>query len=87
MRQIPPVLCKDGFKVSIQASEMHYCYPRNSLGPWEEFELGFPSEADPLIAEYAEDRDDPTETVYPGVPVVIVEQLIEKHGGTESVWR
>jgi hypothetical protein len=87
MRHIPPVLCKDGFKVSIQASEGHYCYPRNSRGPWEEFELGFPSSADPLIAEYAEDRDNLTQTVYPRVPVATIEQLLDKHGGTENVWR
>lgn len=87
MRQIPPVLCKDGFKVSIQASESHYSIPRDSAGPWEAHELGFPSEADPLIAEYAEDPDNPTETVYPYVPVSIIEQLLDKHGGTVHNWR
>ena len=87
MRQIPPVLCRDGFKVSIQASESHYCYPRDSTGPWQEFELGFPSEADELIALHAEDPDNPTETVYPYVPVSIVEQLLDKHGGTVHNWR
>lgn len=87
MRQIPPVLCRDGFKVSVQASESHYCYPRNSTGPWQEFELGFPSSADPLIAEFAEDPENPTETVYPYVPGSVVEQLIEEHGGTANVWR
>ena len=58
--------------------------PRNFTSenyiPYEAVELGFPSEADELINEYAED-DDYTDTVYGYVPVDIVEKLIEKHGG------
>ena len=30
--------------VSIQASEYHYCTPRNNEGPYSEWEVGFPSE-------------------------------------------
>ena len=52
--------------------------------PYESVELGFPSEADELIYDYAED-DDYTSTVYGCVPVKIVEQLIEKHGGFKGV--
>ena len=52
--------------------------------PYESVELGFPSEADELIYEYAEDADY-TSTVYACVPVKIVEQLIEKHGGFKGV--
>ena len=62
--------------------------PRNfetdHFTPYESVELGFPSEADELIYEYAED-DDYTSTVYGHVPVKIVEQLIEKHGGYKGV--
>lgn len=52
--------------------------------PYESVELGYPSEADELIYDYAED-DDYTSTVYGCVPVKIVEQLIEKHGGFKGV--
>jgi hypothetical protein len=52
--------------------------------PYESVELGFPSEADDLIYEYAEGNDY-TSTVYGYVPVKIVEQLIEKHGGFKEV--
>jgi hypothetical protein len=31
--------------------------------------------------EYAEDPDNPTNTVYGFVPIELVEQLIENHGG------
>lgn len=75
-------VCKDGFRISIQASEYHYCLPRvNGADSYESVELGFPNREDELIMEYAEDPDDPTETVYGFVPIEIVNQLIEKHGG------
>lgn len=78
----PPVKCKDGFSISIQASQYHYCSPRvDGDVIYDEVELGFPSAEDELIAEFAEDPDDLTKTVYGGVPVEIVNQLIEKHGG------
>lgn len=81
----PKVTCKDGFEISIQASENHYCSPRKTFKPreglvYDEVELGFPNMKDDLIAEYADDADY-TKSVYPFVPVEIVLELIEKHGG------
>lgn len=52
--------------------------------PYESVELGFPSEEDELIYDYSE-GDDYIGTVYAQVPVKIVEQLIEKHGGFKEV--
>lgn len=82
MQRFERVVCKDGFSVSIQASETSYCSPRfdNQL-KYTEVELGFPSAEDELIIEWAEDRDRPTDTVYGWVPVQIVNMLIAKHGG------
>lgn len=82
----PRVVCKDGFTISIQASDYHYCTPRETFRPrdgktYSSVELGFPSMEDDLITYYAEDDDDYTKTVYGWVPISIVEQLIEKHGG------
>ena len=78
----PQLVCKDGFKISVQASENHYCSPRvDGDVRYDEVELGFPNMEDELIAEYAEDPEDLTGTVYGGVPVDIVNKLIEKHGG------
>jgi uncharacterized protein YneR len=54
--------------------------------PYEEVELGFPSEEDELINKYAEDEDY-THAVYPYTPVDVVEQLIEKHGGFKCTER
>lgn len=76
----PKALLKDGFSISIQASEFHYCHPRNSIGPWNEMELGFPSELDLILDEYAEEPDT-CDTVFGYVPIAIVNELISKHGG------
>lgn len=36
------LVCKDGTTLSVQASEYHYCHPRNNDGPWTAFETGTP---------------------------------------------
>ena len=78
----PYVLCKDGFTISVQASEFHYCTPRiNGAVKYETVELGFPNIEDSLIIDYAEESERPTDTVYGYVPVYIVNELVEKHGG------
>ena len=78
----PRIRCADGFTVSVQASKDHYCKPRiDGDCEYEEVELGFPSAEDSLINKYAEDRSEPTDTVYICVPIDVVNKLIEKHGG------
>lgn len=81
----PRAVCKDGFSISIQASCFHCCTPRISGGDidYENVELGFPSEPDELIFNHAEDADH-TNTVYPYVPIDVVEELMKKHGGIIS---
>lgn len=77
----PRLYCNDGFSISVQASKYHYCKPRlDGSQDYEAVELGYPSNEDELINDYAED-DDYTETVYGYVPIEVVERLIEKHGG------
>lgn len=78
----PAIECADGFTISVQASEGHYCSPRiDGADQYENVELGFPNMEEPLIADYAEDPDDLTLTVYGYVPIEVVNKLIEKHGG------
>ena len=77
----PRLLCNDGFSISVQASKFHYCSPRlDGAQDYEKVELGYPSNEDELINDYAED-DNYTRTVYGYVPIEVVERLIEKHGG------
>lgn len=78
----PHVICKDGFTISVQASKSHYCTPRiDGAVKYETVELGFPNIEDSLIIDYAEENERPTDTVYGYVPVHIVNELVEKHGG------
>ena len=77
------VHCADGFSMSVQANFGSYCKPRNNEGPYSEVEVGYPSKADPMLLPYMEmgGNDNPTDTVYPYVPVEVVEQVIQIHGG------
>ena len=81
MKGYTPVVCADGFKMSVQASTLHYCTPRYNRGPYSAVEVGFPSKAEPLLIKWAEDRDDLTNTVYGWVPADVVKRVIAKHGG------
>lgn len=78
---VPYISCKDGFKVSVQASNTHYCEPRDDNGPWSKVECGFPTEAVPCWLEYAADKDRPTDTVYGYVPILLVVEALDSHGG------
>ena len=77
------VVCKDGFAMSVQASEFHHCHPKeNGIAMnYSSVEVGFPSKKEDLILDWAEDRDDPTGTVYGYVPASIIIDVIDKHGG------
>ena len=78
------VVCADGYCISIQASEYHYCTPRtNDAEGYGACELGFPNQPDELINEYAEDSDY-TSTVYAYVPAKVIQALLDKHGGIVS---
>lgn len=77
------IFCKDGFKMSVQAGYGLYCTPRKNLksGEYETCEVGFPNQKEELLFPYADDLEVPKKTVYGYVPVEVVEQVIEKHGG------
>ena len=79
----PYVVCKDGFTVSIQASDTHYCSPRKIVDLYREMELGYPSDEEELIMPYCEDESKPCNTVYGFVPVKIINEMLEKHGGID----
>ena len=79
-----PIVCEDGFRMSVQASESNYCSPRNNEGPWMSVEVGMPSHSESLILEWAEDKDDPTGTVYGWVPADVVLEVVDKHGGWKA---
>lgn len=77
--------CSDGFRISIQASEGHYCEPRIDSGPWTHVEVGYPNRIEPLLWQYAEEPGKWTDTVYPRVPVEVVAAVVELHGGFSTM--
>jgi hypothetical protein len=77
----PRAICADGFSVSIQGGIGIYSQPRCNTESYTAVELGYPSAGDDLIQEYAEEPEKPIDTVYPYVPIEVVDGLLEKHGG------
>mgnify|MGYP003133973035 CR=1 FL=1 len=85
MRLHPLVVCADGFSMSVQANGGAYCSPRvEGAERYESVEVGFPSQPEMLLMAYADDKEDPTGTVYGWVPTQVVSLVIAKHGGIVS---
>ena len=86
--QNPVIKCKDGFTISVQASEFAYSIPREDFPcmDYTHVECGFPSST-PIteeLREYAEcviSDMDYTNTVYPYTPTEIVQAELDAHGG------
>ena len=84
--RLPKIVCVDGFKMSVQVGSSRYSTPKKVAKRYSAVEIGFPSEHEPLIEEFAErveDVTDYTDTVYPYVPVKIVDKVLKKHGGID----
>ena len=80
----PHVICKDGFKMSVQAGQSLSSEPRDVVDNYEEAEVGFPSTEETLLTSYAEDEENLCGTVYGYVPCSIIDEVIEKHGGIDE---
>ena len=85
--------------MSVQAGQSCYSVPKDVVDEYAEVEIGFPSIPEPLIIQYAEIMDVESstvleddswlcDTVYPYVPVEVVDEVISKHGGIDEsvVW-
>ena len=87
--RLPHIVCADGFSMSVQVGYSIYSEPKKVAKRYSAVEIGFPSEDEPLIEKYAESYYDPdvdfkyTETVYPYVPVRVVDKVLKKHGGID----
>jgi len=79
----PRIFCNDGFNFSVQGGERNYSTPRKNEKEFRAMEIGFPSEVEELILEFAEEIDNPTETVYGYVDINIIQQVIDKHKGID----
>ena len=89
--RLPQIVCVDGFTMSVQVGYSLYSTPKKIAKRYSAVEIGFPSDHEPLIEEWAEfipfgNEDgsiDYTDTVYPYVPVKIVNKVLKKHGGID----
>ena len=75
---VKPIVCADGFTVSAQASDRHYCHPRASLAwSYTHVELGRVSLTD-LPNGFKRYSDG---SIFAYVPVEMLNKLIDAHGG------
>ncbi len=78
--RFPPMVCADGFKMSVQGHYGTYSHPRDDFADrYSAVEVGFPSEREELLMPYIDGGPDtdPTDTVYGYVPVEVIEQIVE----------
>lgn len=71
---VPEVVCKDGTTLSVQASETHYCTPRENKGPYTEVEVWCVTAP---VTEFEYDSEEPSAYV----PIEQVALFIDNHGG------
>ena len=80
---IPRIYCNDGFNVSIQVHRGAYCASENGYREfgldWKEVEWGYPSE--PLTDEKYNPENPGGDTIGGNVPIEVMEELLEQHGG------
>lgn len=83
----PRIELNDGESLSVQTGRTHYCTPRSNQGPWADVEVGFPSVEPPESWAQYFDGDwqsgDRTASVYGYVPIGLVVDFIEAHGGVK----
>jgi hypothetical protein len=80
----PHVVCKDGFKMSVQAGQSLYSSPRDVADSYKEAEVGFPSTEESLLTSYAENEENLCGTVYGYVPCAVIDAVIVRHGGIDE---
>ena len=62
----PHVICKDGFKMSVQAGQSLYSTPKDVVDNYEEMEVGYPSEEESTEDfEVAKDETDEKDDLSP----------------------
>ena len=84
--RLPQIHCIDGFSMSVQVGYSLYSKPKKVAKRYSEVEIGYPSEHEPLLEKYVESffvTPDFTDSIYPYVPVKVVDKVLKKHGGID----
>ena len=75
----PPIVCEDGFTISVQASEIHMSKPfQTGAEHYTHVEVGYPSQHEETLEPYRNREGVP---VYWYVPIEVVEEIVQSHGG------
>ena len=75
---LPKTVCVDGTTLSIQASQTHYCSPRDDIGPYTEVEVWRVSSKDEVeVLEFEYNDEEPS--AYVDINSVVA--YIDRHGG------
>lgn len=76
------LVCNDGTTLSVQASESHYCFPRVNRSEFYSAVEVFCviSDVPEWWLEYGDNVDNP----FAYIPVVMVEEFIDSHGGIKN---
>lgn len=82
---MPVIRLKDGICLSVQCADGTYALEEH--GQFTAMEVGFPTARIEELMEYADDPDKPTKTIYPFVPVDVINGIINKHGGIDALVR
>ena len=86
-RPVQTIKCKDGVTLSAQAGRFLYSDPREDHKTFTKIEIGFPSVSPPdSWADYFDgdwENDDRRASVYAYVPIEMVVDFINDHGGVK----
>ena len=91
IRSLPWIICKDGFRMSVQVGRGMNSIPKHIISDeeWENgkryicVECGVLNAEEKLLEQYAEE---PLATIYAYVPVEVIDLIIQKHGGMRKTW-
>jgi hypothetical protein len=81
---VPHMILKSGFVISVQASEAHYCTPRDNEGPYLAVEMMFLSSTKipATLKPYLASKDEwGVGALFFNVPTAFVNSWIEINGG------
>ena len=73
----PAIRTKRGAPLSVQASSIHYCTPRDDTGPYTRVEVFWTGS----IPQALRDREGRQSEPYGWAPVSVVNEIIHKRGG------
>ena len=77
------ICCRDGFRMSVQASRDHFCVPRADVGPYTHVEVASTNELEELLLPFADGPQivGTRPELYVRVPAEVVRAVIRKHAG------